>query len=478
MLNYLQQNFLQQDFARLGVEFSRQVKADPLQDSQLRHINWRLIEELGMSEIAQDQSALLEIASGHCQGLAMKYSGHQFGAFNPQLGDGRGLLLGEWQTPDDELWDWHLKGAGRTPFSRFGDGRAVWRSSLREHLIGESLTALGISSSRSLCLLSSEEEVMRETPEYAASIIRVAKSHIRFGSFEEFFYQRKYQQLRELADYCVERYLPHNDAGDYQAFLDMVVKNTATMIAGWQVYGFNHGVMNTDNMSIIGETFDFGPYAFLDDYDPEFICNHSDTHGRYRFSQQPSIGLWNLNALAHALSTLLDQDQLKSSLMGYQKQLASDYQSGLNRRLGIQGLEEKDVSLSQRWLSLLEVHQLDYTLSFRALANYLSDGEWPSSHSTLESSEEGQTWLKDYQARIKAQSIEETVENMDACNPLYLPRSHHLQKVIEASSQGDDLPLERLFECISSPFDKQENDFGFDLAPESDEKGICLSCSS
>ncbi|MBB6521389.1 protein adenylyltransferase SelO family protein [Pseudoteredinibacter isoporae] len=471
-------NFLQQDFARLGVEFARPVKAAALRDGRLRHINRRLSKELGMDAIVENQSTLQDIASAHCQGLAMKYSGHQFGSFNPQLGDGRGLLLGEWRDQNGELWDWHLKGAGQTPFSRFGDGRAVWRSSLREHLIGESLTALGIASSRSLCLLSSTEEVMRETPEYAASIIRVAKSHIRFGSFEEFFYQRKYQQLRELADYCLERYLPLKDPGDYQALLDMAVTNTATMIAAWQVYGFNHGVMNTDNMSIIGETFDFGPYAFLDDYDPEFICNHSDTHGRYRFSQQPAIGLWNLNALAYALSTLLDQDQLKNSLMGYQKQLASEYQTGLNRRLGIQGLEEKDVSLSQRWLNILATNQLDYTLSFRALADYLRDGEWQASFNALAESEDAQNWLRDYRSRIDGQSPEEIADRMDARNPLYLPRSHHLQLVIEASSRGDDLPLERLFDCISSPFAKQANDFGFDLAPQSDEKGICLSCSS
>ncbi|GAA6153972.1 YdiU family protein [Pseudoteredinibacter isoporae] len=431
-----------------------------------------------MSAILEDQTALQQLASGHGQGLAMKYSGHQFGVFNPQLGDGRGLLLGEWKDSRGELWDWHLKGAGRTPFSRFGDGRAVWRSSVREHIIGESLNALGIASSRSLCLLSSNEEVMRETPEYAASIIRIAKTHIRFGSFEEFFYQRKYQQLRELADYCIERYLPHNSPGDYQSLLDMAVINTADMIAAWQVYGFNHGVMNTDNMSIIGETFDFGPYAFLDDYEPEFICNHSDTHGRYRFSQQPSIGLWNLNALAHALSILLDQDQLKSSLMNYQKQLANTYQSGLNRRLGIQGLNEDDVALSQRWLSLLAAHNLDYNLSFRALADVLRGIGWQDSFTVLADSEDGKIWLCDYHTRIENQSPEQTAAQMDDCNPLYLPRSHHLQQVIEASMQGDDLPLERLFDCVSSPFAKQQNDYGFDLAPASDEKGICLSCSS
>lgn len=472
------QTLLSQDFASLGTPFAQTVTANPLRQAKLRHINWALAAELGATDALNDQNALLALASGHCQGVAMKYSGHQFGAFNPDLGDGRGILLGEWRSPQGELWDWHLKGAGQTPFSRFGDGRAVWRSSLREHVIGESLQALGIASSRSLCLLSSQEEVMRESPEYGASIIRVAKSHIRFGSFEEFFYQRKYQPLRDLADYCIARYLPEKAAGDYQALLDMAVINTANTIAGWQIYGFNHGVMNTDNMSIIGDTFDFGPYAFLDDYDPEFVCNHSDHHGRYRFSQQPTIGLWNLNALAHALSTLLDRDQLSNSLMQYQKQLSGQYQSGLNQRLGLMGLKESDVELSQRWLALLAAHKLDFNLSFRALAQYLSDGQWPDSFAQAAQNEDYQAWLGDYQLRIKDQDQQETASLMDSCNPLYLPRSHHLQSVIEASDLGDDKPLHTLIECIQSPFAKRDADYDFNQAPQSHNKGICLSCSS
>lgn len=469
---------LTQDFARLGHDFARPVKATPLAGSHVRHINWALVEQLGLRDHIKTPANLQLIASANCQGLAMKYSGHQFGVFNPQLGDGRGLLLGEWQDPKGELWDWHLKGAGQTPFSRFGDGRAVWRSSLREHFIGESLTALGIASTRSLCLASSQDSVMRDTPEQAATVIRVAKSHIRFGSFEEFFYQRKYPQLQELADYCLHRYLPEAAPGDYQALLDMAVANTAKMIALWQSFGFNHGVMNTDNMSIIGETFDFGPYAFLDDYDPKFICNHSDHHGRYSFEQQPNIGLWNLNALAHALSTLMDQDQLRESLMAYQKQLANHYQESLNRRLGLDSVREADVALAQQWLQLLSAQKLDYNLSFRALASWLREGEWPDQFEALANSDSAKQWLDSYQQRIEKQCASETAQKMDSYNPLYLPRTHHLQAVIEASQNGNDGPMEKLFQCIQQPFKRHEDDLGFDLPPTDGDKGLCLSCSS
>ena len=296
---------------------------------------------------------------------------------------------------------------------------------------------------------------------------------------KSFFYQRKYPQLQELADYCLHRYLPEAAPGDYQALLDMAVANTAKMIALWQSFGFNHGVMNTDNMSIIGETFDFGPYAFLDDYDPKFICNHSDHHGRYSFEQQPNIGLWNLNALAHALSTLMDQDQLRESLMAYQKQLANNYQESLNRRLGLGSVQEADVALAQQWLKLLNEHKLDYNLSFRALATWLRSGEWTGQFEALANSDSAKQWLNSYQQRIEKQCASETAQKMDSYNPLYLPRTHHLQAVIEASrTRQRSAQWTKLFQCIQQPFKRHEDDLGFDLPPKDGDKGLCLSCSS
>ncbi len=273
----------------------------------------------------------LSLLGGHAvladqQPMAMVYAGHQFGGYSAQLGDGRGLLLGQLNSPEGIL-DVHLKGAGKTPYSRFGDGRAVLRSSIREYLVSETMHGLNIPTSRTLNITASNEPVMHETVETAAMVTRIAKTHIRFGHFEYFHYTDQLDSLKKLADHVIEQFLPeyHNDPQRYYHLLCYSVHKTALMIAQWQSVGFAHGVMNTDNMSIIGETLDYGPYGFLDDYEPGFICNHSDHTGRYAFDQQPSIGLWNLNALAHALSSLNDDAQIQTALSQYEPTLVENF---------------------------------------------------------------------------------------------------------------------------------------------------------
>ncbi|HMZ56797.1 MAG TPA: YdiU family protein, partial [Nitrospira sp.] len=229
--------------------------------------------------------------------LAMLYSGHQFGVYVPQLGDGRAILLGEVLNERGERWDLHLKGAGMTPFSRDGDGRSVLRSAIREYLCCEAMHGLGIPTTRALCLVGSDEKVYREQVETGATIVRMAPSHVRFGSFEIFYYRKQHEHLQRLADHVIESYFPHlaSTADKYLRFFAEVAERTAALIAQWQAVGWSHGVLNTDNMSILGLTLDYGPYGFMDDYDPGFICNHSDYNGRYAFNQQPYIGLWNLS---------------------------------------------------------------------------------------------------------------------------------------------------------------------------------------
>jgi len=473
-------------FGQLGSDFFSLAQVQPLTAAKLIHCNTPLAQQIGAEVLLKDKNQLLQWASGHAyldgsDPLAMNYSGHQFGVFNPELGDGRGLLLGEWQDPQGQLWDFHLKGAGRTPYSRFGDGRAVLRSSLREYLVGEALHHLGVNSTRSLCLVCSQEQVVRESIETGAMIVRVSRSHIRFGSFEQFFYQRQYPQLRKLADYTVARYLPDldKDTDPYQALLQMAVDSSAVMIAHWQAIGFCHGVMNTDNMSIIGDTFDFGPFAFLDEYNPANICNHSDHQGRYAFNRQPNVALWNLNALAHALSPLLDADKIKNCLLSYQGKLQQHYSRLMANKLGLDSVSQDNDKLVAEWLELLTENQADYHRSFRQLSQIHS--QQPSGElKQLLAGEQPQAWLQRYRQALQTQdlSAQQSAQLMDKSNPIYVLRNHLLQTAIEQAEQGDYREIERLFQLLSQPFTEQPGMDHYRQGPKLENKTGPLSCSS
>lgn len=479
---------LNHHFTQLGSDFFTPVKPQGLRSPELLHQNPALANDIDAAELLADP-ALLQWASGNTiikgsEPLAMNYSGHQFGMFNPELGDGRGLLLGEWRDHNGQLWDLHLKGAGRTPYSRFGDGRAVLRSSIREYLIGEALHCLGVNSTRCLSLVSGSDQVVREHLETAAAVVRVSRSHIRFGSFEQFFYQRQFTQLRQLADYTIERYLPnlapHQDP--YQALLKMAVDTSAEMIAAWQAIGFCHGVMNTDNMSIIGDSFDFGPFAFLDDYQPHYICNQTDQQGRYAFSRQPDMALWNLNALAHALSPLLKVDQIKPCLLTFQPQLEQHYHHWIAAKLGL-NFRTGDQPLITQWLDLLAQGGADYHQSFRQLSSVHYGSELAPALAIVLSSDKGKTWLKSYRKRclMETLSSEEIGQKMDQHNPLYVLRNHLLQQAIDAAEEDDFSEIEQLYQRIRSPFvaHKEDDPFAPYIGPPTDNcKTGPLSCSS
>ncbi|WP_044858766.1 protein adenylyltransferase SelO, partial [Enterobacter ludwigii] len=312
--------------------FYTALKPTPLQNSRLIWHNDRLADELAVPpEMFQpaDGAGVWggETLLAGMQPLAQVYSGHQFGVWAGQLGDGRGILLGEQRLPNGETVDWHLKGAGLTPYSRMGDGRAVLRSTIRECLASEAMHALGIPTTRALSIVTSDTPVARETMEKGAMLMRVAQSHLRFGHFEHFYYRREPEKVRQLADYALRHHWSHfqDEADKYILWFRDVVARTATMIARWQTVGFAHGVMNTDNMSLLGLTFDYGPFGFLDDYQPGYICNHSDYQGRYSFDNQPAVGLWNLQRLAQTLSPFIDVDALNDALDSYQDILLREY---------------------------------------------------------------------------------------------------------------------------------------------------------
>ena len=307
--------------------------------------------------------------------LAMLYSGHQFGVYVPQLGDGRAILLGEVKNGRGERWDLHLKGAGMTPFSRDGDGRSVLRSAIREYLCCEAMHGLGIPTTRALCLVGSDDKVYREQIETGATIVRMAPSHVRFGTFEIFYYRKQHEHLQRLADYTIEMHFPElaQAVDKYARFFAEVVERTAKLIAHWQAVGWSHGVLNTDNMSILGLTLDYGPYGFMDDYDPGFICNHSDYNGRYAFNQQPYIGLWNLSCLAQTLLPFAPKEELKAALDGYQTSVDRHYHNHMRAKLGLVEDRAEDEALLQELKSLMVGSRVDYTIFWRELSMFSSD---------------------------------------------------------------------------------------------------------
>ncbi|MDP1539751.1 MAG: YdiU family protein [Moraxellaceae bacterium] len=465
----------------------RRQAPTPLRQPHLISLNHKLIKTLGLTASWWASQEALDVLAGHqtlsgSDPVAMKYGGHQFGGWNPDLGDGRGLLLGEIIDNAKQRWDLHLKGSGPTPFSRMGDGRAVLRSSIREYLAGEALHHLGVPTTRALALVGSREPVRRERMETGATLLRIADSHIRFGHFEWLSHSGHINELKQLADYVIQRHYPDcaTEKEPYVAFFTAVVKRTATLMADWQRVGFAHGVMNTDNFSITGATLDFGPYGFLDRYDPYLICNHSDHNGRYAWYLQPSVGFWNLNALAHALAPIIPVPALKQSLAEYEPTLTAHYDQGMNARLGLAQTQEIDRALVQGWLSLLQVAKADFTLSFRWLSTNTFDVLLADTRRWGEQADTAISWLAQYQQRCLAEGLSEAerLQRMQSQNPIYVLRNYLAEQVIQAAEQGQYEPLERLLSALQSPFTEQSE--YADLAEPPPAWGQCLSisCSS
>lgn len=415
------------------------------------------------------------------QPLAQVYSGHQFGVWAGQLGDGRGILLGEQRLDDGSKLDWHLKGAGLTPYSRMGDGRAVIRSSVREFLASEALHHLGIPTTRALTLSIGDEPVYRETTERGAMLMRISPSHLRFGHFEHFFYSQQQEKVQQLADYAVRHHWPHleAEADRYQQWFTDIVLRTARLIALWQSVGFAHGVMNTDNMSILGLTIDYGPFGFLDDYQPHFICNHSDYQGRYSFENQPMIGLWNLNRLAHALSGLLTTEQLRTALSAYEPELMRVWGERMRAKLGLLTQQSNDNEILTDLLALMTQEHSDYTLTFRLL----SETQQAESRSPLRDEfidhEAFDGWYQRYRSRLMDEQVSDTERQavMKAANPAVILRNYLAQQAIEEAERGEQGALARLHQALQQPF-SDETAAEYRQRPPDWGKTLEVSCSS
>ncbi|ELN0131013.1 protein adenylyltransferase SelO [Raoultella planticola] len=412
--------------------------------------------------------------------LAQVYSGHQFGAWAGQLGDGRGILLAEQQLPDGRRLDWHLKGAGLTPYSRMGDGRAVLRSTIRESLASEAMHALGIPTTRALAMVTSDTPVQRETLESGAMLMRLAESHVRFGHFEHFYYRREPEKVQQLADYVIRHHWPElvEDADKYVLWFRDVVTRTATLIASWQTVGFAHGVMNTDNMSILGLTMDYGPYGFLDDFKPDFICNHSDYQGRYSFENQPAVGLWNLQRLAQSLSPFIAVDALNAALDGYQHALLTVYGRRMRDKLGLFTQQKGDNDLLDGLFALMIREGSDYTRTFRML----SVSEQHSAASPLRDEfidrAAFDSWFAGYRARLRDEPIDDAQrqQQMQSVNPALVLRNWLAQRAIEQAEQGEMSELARLHEALRQPFADRDDDY-INRPPDWGRR-LEVSCSS
>ena len=483
-------------FAGLPAGFHSRVRPTPLKGAHLISVSPAAAALIDLPPDSLCNDAAVEWLGGSSplpgtEPVAMCYAGHQFGHFVPQLGDGRAMVLGEVLTEQGSRWELQLKGAGVTPYSRDGDGRAVLRSTIREFLCSEAMQALGVPTTRALCMLGSEEAVYRERIECAAVLVRMAPSHVRFGSFEVFFYRQQYDHLRCLADYVIDHDYPHlrDQPEPYVALLSDVVRRTARLMAQWQLVGFAHGVMNTDNMSILGLTLDYGPFGFMDAYEPGYVCNHSDHQGRYAFDRQPSIGLWNLTCLAQAMLPLLHPDGSEASverarelLADYEPMLAEAYARGMRAKLGLREERSGDRALGTRLLALMEANRVDYTNLFRDLAEFRVNELTPAARLRDRFIDRTgfDAWAGDYRTRLRLEDSEDGMRSaaMRGVNPRYILRNYLAQQAIERAEQGDFGEVEQLLTLLSRPFDDQPGMAAYAAEPPEWGRHLEISCSS
>ncbi|MBT2685925.1 protein adenylyltransferase SelO [Bacillus sp. ISL-37] len=448
-------------YSRLPKIFYSLQKPTTVEAPELVIFNESLAEELGLNpEALQDEEGAVifggnEIPEGGTP-LAQAYAGHQFGHFT-MLGDGRAVLLGEQITPDGERFDIQLKGSGRTPYSRGGDGRAGLGPMLREFIISEAMVGLGIPTTRSLAVTTTGEEIIRETMQTGAILTRVAASHLRVGTFQFAANWGKTEDLRALADYAIERHYPEVAGEDnrYLSFLKKVIKRQASLIAKWQQVGFIHGVMNTDNMTISGESIDYGPCAFMETYDPATVFSSIDRDGHYAYGNQPYIGGWNLSRFAEALLPLLHEEEdeavklAEEALSEFPEIFEAEFISGMRLKLGIFNEEKEDKALISDLLNLMHKHNADFTNTFKALTFDQLEG------SELFQAEEFTKWLGRWQERLgrQEQSKEDAQELMRDSNPGVIPRNHRVEEALEAAVNGDLNVMVKLLEVLANPYE-------------------------
>jgi uncharacterized protein YdiU (UPF0061 family) len=459
-------------YARLPDRFYARLGPTVMPEPRLVKLNKALAEELGLDPDALASPEGVAVLAGNSvpggsEPLAMAYAGHQFGQFVPQLGDGRAILLGEVIGRDGMRRDIQLKGAGQTPFSRRGDGRAVLGPVMREYIISEAMAALGIPTTRALAAVLTGETVWRERPLPGAVLARVASSHVRVGTFQYFAARGDYEAVRLLADYVIGRHYPEIATAEqkYDALLRAVIQRQAQLVAQWMSVGFIHGVMNTDNMSIAGETLDYGPCAFMDTYHPETVFSSIDMMGRYAYGNQPLIAQWNLARLAETLLPLMDDDadkaveRAQAAIGGFIQEFEAAYLAIFGRKIGLAAAGAGDADLIRELFSIMAANAVDFTLAFRRLCNAVPGTNHDEAFAALfREPRSCKEWLNKWRLRLatEADSPEARPAAMRAANPAYIPRNHRVEEAI-AAAEGDANfgPFERLLQVLAVPFEER-----------------------
>ncbi|WP_409296817.1 protein adenylyltransferase SelO [Peribacillus sp. SCS-26] len=452
---------LENTYLNLPKTFYTKQNPQPVEDPGLVILNGKLAESLGLDTDVLQREEAVHVLAGNAvpegaEPLAQAYAGHQFGHFT-MLGDGRAVLIGEQVGPSGDRYDIQLKGPGRTPYSRGGDGRAALGPMLREYIISEAMHALGIPTTRSLAVVATGEAVLRETPLPGAILTRVAASHLRVGTFQYASRFASVDDLQALADYAIDRHYPEikEDDNRYLSLLRAVIERQAMLIAKWQLAGFIHGVMNTDNMTISGETIDYGPCAFMDVFDPATVFSSIDVQGRYAFGNQQNIGGWNLARFAETLLPLLHEDENRAveiaqeAIADYSKIYFRDWLTGMRAKLGLFGEEEADKALIENLLSMMQKHRADYTNTFRALTFGRLE------ETAFSGTPEFETWNRDWQERRARQeeTAEASQELMKNSNPAVIPRNHRVEEALEAAVEDGNLdPMMKLLAVLSKPY--------------------------
>ncbi|CDZ53079.1 protein adenylyltransferase SelO [Neorhizobium galegae] len=479
-------------YARLPDRFFASVYPEPVEGPKLLKFNGSLAEELGVEADFSDPARPAAILAGNvvppgAMPIAMAYAGHQFGNFVPQLGDGRAILLGEVVDRKGKRRDIQLKGAGPTPYSRRGDGRAALGPVLREYIVSEAMNALGVPATRALAAVATGEQVYREAVEQGAVFVRVAASHVRIGTFQFFAARGDNEGIKLLADYVIERHYPELKTAEntYLALLQGVAVRQADLIARWMGIGFIHGVMNTDNMTISGETIDFGPCAFLDEYDPMKVFSSIDQGGRYAYRNQPGIGQWNIARLAECLLPLLGEDEEKAVeaanavLKAFGERFQKEWIGVFRAKIGLATEADGDGDLIQALLAAMHEGQADFTLAFRRLSD-AAEGEEEAFLQCFADPDKARAWLADWRERLttEARPVGELADALRSVNPAVIPRNHKVQEALSAASYGDYSFFERLLEALEKPFEERPESLRYMQPPKPEERVTQTFCGT
>lgn len=482
-------------FARLGTRFYVRQLPTRVSAPRLVRVNGDLARELGLdaARLSRPDSAALFAGNSIPEGaepIATAYAGHQFGGFSPQLGDGRAILLGEVVTPRGERFDIQLKGSGPTPFSRRGDGRAALGPVLREYIVSEAMHALGIPTTRTLAAVTTGDAVFRDVALPGAVLTRVASSHIRVGTFQFFAARGDTEAVRTLADYVIGRHYPDvkDEADPYAALLEAVIARQARLVARWMLIGFIHGVMNTDNTSIAGETIDYGPCAFMDTYDPKTVYSSIDRRGRYAFENQPVIAQWNLTRFAECLLPLLAEDKdaaiaiAQSKLDAFGSVYADAYGEGLRAKLGLFTAQPSDLQLGEDLLAIMKDGHADFTLTFRRLADAAGSGGSDEALRALFDGDEAMVaWLTRWRERLTTETATagERQAWMYRVNPGIIPRNHTVEAALAAAVEKEDFaPFHRLVDALADPFVERAEDADLMIPPKPEEVVRATFCGT